>query len=270
MRVLVGCVACLVAVVSSVTAQSRIDAGVSAGVVKLTDQRSEQVVSGVLEYAPRSWLSLYAIPAVVHVSDGTSGRTVSSSGLGDLPLVAAVSRAFPTRWSLTLGAALVAVLPTGNASCGLGNGQTAAGMDLGLGLSPGRAHLSVDASRSLSGVSAQSSLNAPKATTLRVEAGYDLAPRWTWAGSVGVDVGTADSTQTLSRVIGLGARYTLAGPLMLTVDASHGLSAASPQWVLSVGLGTAFAGTSPVTPTTPLRRIKSAFGAGTTGKIGCR
>src|SRR5207245_2875034 len=132
----------------------------------------------------------------VHVSDGTSGRTVSSSGLGDLPVVAAVSRAFPTPWSPTLGAALVAVLPTGNASCGLGNGQTAAGMDLGLGLSPGRAHLSVDASRRL--------------------------------------------------------------------------SAASPQWVLSVGLGTAFAGTSPVTPTTPLRRIKSAFGTGTTGKIGCR
>src|SRR5207244_5728929 len=103
-----------------------------------------------------------------------------------------------------------------------------------------------------------------------VQAGFALGRRGTGARSVGVDVGTADSPQTLSRVIGLGARYTLAGPLMLTVDASHGLSAASPQWVLSVGLGTAFAGTSPVTPTTPLRRIKSAFGTGTTGKIGCR
>src|SRR3989475_4110945 len=116
MRLPLRSVACFVAVASSAAAQSRIDAGVSAGVVKLTDQRSEQVVSGVLEYAPRSWLSLYAIPAVVHVSDGTSGRTVSSSGLGDLPVVAAVSRAFPTPWSPTLGAALVAVLPTGNAS----------------------------------------------------------------------------------------------------------------------------------------------------------
>src|SRR5437016_4085144 len=108
MRLPLRSVACFVAVASSAAAQSRIDAGVSAGVVKLTDQRSEQVVSGVLEYAPRSWLSLYAIPAVVHVSDGTSGRTVSSSGLGDLPVVAAVSRAFPTPWSPTLGAALVA------------------------------------------------------------------------------------------------------------------------------------------------------------------
>ena len=87
---------------------------------------------------------------------------------------------------------------------------------------------------------------------------------------MGVDVGTADSTQGLSRVIGLGVRHTLAGPLMLTVDGSHGLTTASPQWVLSVGVGTAFAGTSPVTPTTPLRRIKTTFSTGTTGKIGCR
>src|SRR5438445_11054031 len=179
MRVLVRYVALLVAVRWWVEAHSRLAGGVTAGVVKLTGQGSEQVVSGVLEYEPSSWLTLYAIPAILHVSDSSSRATVSSSGLGDLPVVAAVSRTFATPWSPTLGAALVAVLPTGNASCGLGNGQTAGGMDLGLGLSPGRAHLSVDASRSLSGVPAQSSLNAPSATTLRLEAGYDLGPRWT-------------------------------------------------------------------------------------------
>ena len=137
MRVLVRCVAFLFAVASSVTAQSRIDAGVSAGVVQITGRRSEDAVSGVLEYEPSSWLSVYAIPAVLHVSDSTSKGTFSSSGLGDLPVVAAVSRTFLTPWSPTLGVAVVAVLPTGNASCGLGNGQTAAGMDLGIGVSPG-------------------------------------------------------------------------------------------------------------------------------------
>src|SRR5207249_599581 len=255
---------------SSAAALSRIDAGVSAGVVKLSDHRSEQALSGILEYEPTSWLSLYASPAVVHVSDDVSGRTVSSSGLADLPLVVAVSHTSATPWSPTLGAALTAVLPTGNASCGLGNGTAAAGMDVGVGLSPGRAHLSADASRSISGVSAQSSLNAPKATTLHLEGGYDVSPRWTWMASVGLDVGTADSTQALSRVIGVGVRHTLAAPLMVTVDGSHGLSTASPRWVLSVGLGTAFAGASPVTPTTPLRRIRSTFSVGITSKVGCR
>ena len=269
MRLPLRSVACFVAVASSAAAQSRIDAGVSAGVVKLTDQRSEQVVSGVLEYAPRSWLSLYAIPAVVHVSDGTSGRTVSSSGLGDLPLVVAASYASPTPGSPTVGAALLAVLPTGNAACGLGSGQTAAGLDLGVAISPRQAHLAVDASRSLSGVSAQSSLDAPKATALHFEAGYDVAPRWTWTASVGVDVGS-DSTQALSRVIGAGVRHTLRHSLMVTIDGSHGLTAASPRWILSVGVGTAFGGSSPVTPTTPLRRLKSTFNSGNTAKIGCR
>lgn len=269
MRVLVRPVAFLVAVASAAAAQSPFAVGTSAGVVKLSDQRSEQAVSGVLEYQPNAWLSLYAIPAVLHLSDNVSGRAVSSSGLGDLPLVVAASYSSPTAWSPTVGAALTAVLPTGDAACGLGNGQTAAGLDVGAAVSPGQAHLAVDASRSVSGVSAQSSLDAPKSTTLHVEGGYDVAPRWTWTASVGLDVGT-DSTQAASRVIATGVRHTLARSLMVTIDGSHGLTTASPQWVLSVGFGTAFGGSSPVTPTTPLRRLKSTFNSGNTSKIGCR
>src|SRR3989441_13071078 len=114
MRIPLRCVACLVAVGPSAAARSRIAAGVSAGAVKLSDHRSEQALSGILEYEPTSWLSLYATPAVVHVSDDVSGRTVSSSGLADLPLVAAVSYTSATPWSPTLGAALTEI---GRASC---------------------------------------------------------------------------------------------------------------------------------------------------------
>src|SRR5438876_4522509 len=146
MRVLVRCAALLVATASPVAAQSAIGVGTSAGVVKLTDQRSEEALSGVLEYQPNPWLSLYAIPAVMHLSDNVNGRPVSSSGLGDLPLVVAASYASATPGSPTVGAALVAVLPTGNAACGLGGGKTAAGWDLGVGVSPGRGHLRVEAS----------------------------------------------------------------------------------------------------------------------------
>src|SRR2546430_17596551 len=123
MRVPLGCLACLVAVASSVTAQSRIDAGVSAGVVKITGQRSEDAVSGVLEYEASSWLSLYAIPAVLHVTDSTSKGSFSSSGLGDLPVVAALSRTFLTPWSPTLGVAGVARVPPGDAPLGVREGR---------------------------------------------------------------------------------------------------------------------------------------------------
>jgi hypothetical protein len=267
MRALIRCLAVLLSVAPPVAAQD-LTAGVSLGVVKLSDTRSEQALSGVLAYQA-GWFSLYAIPALLHVSTTGTRTTVSSNGLGDLPVIAAASYTASTPAAPSVGASLSVVLPTGNAACGLGSGQTAAGIDVGAGVSPGRAHFWGDASRSLSGVSSQSSLNAPKATTLHLEAGYEASPGWTWTGSLGFDVGTADSTRPLSRMIGLGVSHTLAGPLMLTVDGAHGLTSGSPQWVLMVGLGTAYAGSSPVTPTTPLRRIGTTFRTGGASRVSC-
>src|SRR2546428_14081869 len=114
MRVLVRCAALLVAAASPVAAQSAIGVGTSAGVVKLTDQRSEEALSGVLEHHPSPWLSLYAIPAVLHLPDNGNGRPASSSGLGDRPVVVAAPHASPTPGSPTVGAGLVAVFPRAN------------------------------------------------------------------------------------------------------------------------------------------------------------
>jgi len=257
-------------------AQTSAATGMSLGVVKLTDQRSEQALTGVLQVQAGPWLSLSAVPSVLHVSDLVSGRSLSSNGAGDLPVAAAVSHAFPTPGAPVLGAALTVVLPTGNAACGLGSGETSLGLDVGAAASPDpQLHLSADASHSLGGLSAQSSLSAPHATSLRAEAGYDVSPRWRAGVSLGVDVGQADSTQPLSRMLGAGATHRLAGPLALTLDGSVGLTSASPKWSLSLGLGTAFAGTSPVGLTSPLRRLKTTFAGGVSrgsgsGKIGCR
>ena len=251
-------------------------AGVTAGAVKLTPQRSEQAVTGILQLQARSWLSFSATPSFVHVSDVVSSKPVSSNGSGDLPLSADAFHAFATPGSPVIAAALTVVLPTGNAACGLGSGQTSVGLDLGAGASPSpRLHLAADASRSIGGgLSAQSTLSAPHATSLRGEASYDLSPRWTTNVSLGADVGQVDSTQALSRTLGAGLIHAV-GRLTLTLDASVGLSTASPKWALSVGLGRVFAGTSPVSPSSGLRRLKSNFTGGVSrgsggGKIGCR
>src|SRR5882762_7336962 len=250
-------------------------AGVTAGAVKLTPQRSEQALTGILQLQARSWLSFSATPSFVHVSDMVSSKPVSSNGSGDLPLSADAFHAFSTPGSPVIAAALTVVLPTGNAACGLGSGETSVGLDLGAGASPSpRLHLSADASRSIGGLSAQSTLSAPHATSLRGEASYDLSPRWTTNVSLGADVGRVDSTQALSRTLGAGLTHALGG-LTLTLDGSVGLSAASPKWALSVGLGRVFAGTSPVSPSSGLRRLKSNFTGGVSrgnggGKIGCR
>ena len=138
-----------------------------------------------------------------------------------------------------------------------------------------RLHLSADASRSLSRASSQSTLSAPRATSLLVAGGYDVAPDWRADLSLGIDMGQTDSTQALSRVVGGGVSHRLGGSLALTLDGSVGLTAGSPKWVLSVGLGSVFASTSPVGLSAPLRRLKSGFTGGVnrqsgTGKIGCR
>jgi len=250
--------------------------GATAGTVKLTSQRSEQALTGVVQLQAAPWLSVSATPSFVHVSDIVSGQSVSSSGMGDLPLSADASHSFATAGSPVLASALTVVFPTGNAACGLGSGETSFGLDLGAGVSPSpRLHLSADASRSISGLSAQSSLSAPHATSLRGEASYDVAPSWTTSVSLGADVGQSDSTQALSRTLGAGITHALAGTLTLTVDAGVGLSAASPKWALSIGIGRVFAGTSPVSLASPSRRLKSTFVGGVSrgsggGKIGCR
>lgn len=277
MRIALGVFAALAAFSAApVAAQQPVRVGVTAGSVKLTDQRSEQALTGIVEIQAGSWLSLSAMPSYVRVSDIASGRSVSSSGVGDLPVSADAFHAFATPGSPTVAAALTVVFPTGNAACGLGSGDTSLELDVGAGASPNeQVHLSADASRSVSGLSGQSALSAPHATTLRAEVGYDVSPGWTTSVSLGADVGQVDSTQALSRVLGAGVSHVLRGPLSLTFDGSVGLSAASPKWALSVGVGTAFTSNSPVSPSSPLRRLKSTFGGGANrgsgaGKIGCR
>ena len=259
----------------SLVAQTSLAAGLTAGSAKLSAQRSEQALSGVLQLQARSWLSLSMQPSIVHVSDMVSGRAVSSNGMGDLPISAAALHAFPVAGAPAVAGALTVVLPTGNASCGLGSGQTALGLDIGLGASPDpKLHLSADASRSIGGISSQSTLSAPHATSVLLGGGYDVSQSWRADVSLGIDVGQSDSTQALSRVLGGGATRRF-GALAFTMDASVGLTSGSPKWVISLGIGTAFASTSPVGLSAPLRRLKSSFTGGVDrqggmGKIGCR
>ena len=276
MRILVRCFILLALLDAAPLRAQTFAVGATAGAVKLTSQRSEQAFTGVVQLQAAPWLTLSATPSFVHVSDIVSGRSVSSNGIGDVPLSADAFHTFATAGSPVLASALTVVFPTGNTACGLGSGETSFGLDLGAGVSPSpRLHLSADGSRSLSGLSAQSTLSAPHATSLRGEASYDLAPRWTTNVSLGVDVGQSDSTQALSRTLGAGLTHALAGTLTLTVDAGVGLSAASPKWALSVGIGRVFAGTSPVSLASASKRLKSTFVGGVSrgsggGKIGCR
>src|SRR5260370_569165 len=238
--------------------------GVAVGVVSLSDTRSEQALTTTLEYDPTSWLSLSVFPSGVRIAQtpAAGGRTVSRSGLTDLPVSAAASYTFPTGWSPNLGAGVIVTLPTG--ACGLGTGVASVGINGGIGIAPlDPLRLSVDASRSLTGNVSQSALVPAAATWVSGNASVTLSDRWTATVSYGTALRVPDSL--VSRQLGGGLRSTPAPPLTLTFDASHGLTRGSPRWVFSMGFGTAFAGISAVTPTAPLLRLQTTFVGGRPG-----
>src|SRR2546425_113288 len=136
--------------------------------------------------------------------------------------------------------------PALGAQTSLSAGLTAVGLDVGVAASPDpKPHLSADASRSLSGLSSQSTLSAPHATSVLLGGGYDVSQNWRADVSLGIDVGQSDSTQALSRVLAGGATRRF-GALAVTMDGSVGLPSGSPKRGVSLRIGTAFASTSPV------------------------
>src|SRR4029077_20535761 len=148
-------------------------AAASAGTVHLTDSSSLIALGGVVEYRALRWLTLGAAPTLVRITVGTQ----TTSGFGDLPLTAAASKELGPAWGPELAAAVILTIPTGNAACGLGNGVTSVGMEVGAGLSPiDPLHLSVDASRSLSAVTL-SSLDAQGSTWLDLDADVEFTPQ---------------------------------------------------------------------------------------------
>jgi len=260
----VAVVATLIAV-RPVSAQSpAVTYGVTGGAVRFNSTRSERAFSGTLQYQPKDWLSFDVTPAYLSAALDSAGVTYTSTGIGDLPLSASVSHGFDDAfWSPDLGLGLELTLPTGNTTCGLGSGTAGLGLDLGAGFSPmDPLHLYINASRSLSGLSTASALVAPEATSLSLEASYQITPRWSAGLSFGGDFGHADSTQALSRNIGGGTSFNVKGPLAISLGASAGLTSGSARWALSIGFGTAFAGTNPVNPDTPARLLKHVFSGG--------
>jgi len=228
----------------------------SAGTVHLTDSSSLNALGGVVEYRALRWLTLGAAPTLVRNAVGTQ----TTSGFGDLPLTAAASKELGTAWGPELAAAVILTLPTGNAACGLGSGVTSVGMDVGAGLSPAdQLHVSVDASRSLSAVTL-SALDARGSTWLDFDADVDFTSRLTGSASLGGDFGGTDTTA--AREVGAGARYTLSGPLTLSVDVTHRLAGIAPTWGLAVTLGTASSGLSALNPSSPLWHQRQVFSGG--------
>ena len=224
--------------------------GVSVGTMRFSSGRSQTAVSTALQYSPNSWLTLSATPGFGRT---TLGRA-SSSGLTDLPLSAGVSHSMSDLpWSPSIFGSLFSEVALSDSASGVGTGRSTVGASAALSAWPtSQLNLSVGGSRPLSSFGGNGSID--------LESAYSLG-KVTPSIGLSSEVGQADSGATLARSIAGGVAFALAGPLTLTLDGSHGLTTGAPTWTFSVGLGTAYAGLSPLNLSSPLRRLKGVLGS---------
>jgi hypothetical protein len=231
--------------------------GVTAGALSFTGGRSEQAVSALFQFQPVPWLSLSAAPGFGRTTLGTS----SAQGPTDIPLAAAAQYAEnDAPWSPIMVGSLSTLISTGQAGSILGVGRSSVAAGAALRVTPvHRIYVSAAASRPLTAASGNGSMD------LAISRSYGRA-----TASVGysAELGRADSAATLARSLGSGIAYAVAGPLTVAVDGSLGLTSAAPNWTLSLSVGTAFAGLSPMNGASMFGRLKNAFGSRATSSSG--
>jgi hypothetical protein len=235
----------------------RFASGVSAGAMSFPSGLTEQAVSLTMLFRVVPWLELSTAPGYARASSGTTAK----SGLTDIPFSAVALHGFADApWSPSISGALSTTISPGDSTAVLGAGHNAAEAAAAFSVSPtDRLDLSADVSRPMTAHSGNGSLSLESAMSFG---------RATASVGVNAELGRPDSAAALSRSFAGGIAYSLAGPLTLTVDGSHVLSGGGPAWTMSVGIGTAFAGLSPLGPTSSLKRIKHALGARATSSSG--
>ena len=231
--------------------------GVTAGAMSFTGGRNEQALSILLQLRPVSWLSFSAAPGFGRTTLGT----LSSQGLTDMPLASAAQYSAPSfPWSPAFTGSLSTVLSTGQSGSTLGIGRTSMAAGAGLSVSPvSHTYLSADASRPITTGTGNGSADVWISRSLG---------RITPSFGYSAEIGSADSAATLARSIAGGFAFSIAYPITLAIDGSHGLSSGAPKWAVSLSLGTAFTGISPMSGGSIFGRLKNAFGSRATSSSG--
>lgn len=224
--------------------------GVTGGAMSFTGGRSEQALSVLLQFRPVPWLSLSAAPGFGRTTLGT----LSSQGLTDMPFASAAQYSAATLpWSPAFTGSLSTVVSTGQSGSTLGIGRTSLVAGAGLSVSPvSHTYLLADASRPITTGTGNGSADIWISRSLG---------RVTPSVGYSAEIGSADSAAVLARSVAGGIAFSIASPMTLAFDGSHGLSSGAPKWAVSVSLGTAFSGISPMSGGSIFGRLKNAFGS---------
>ena len=181
------------------------------------------------------------------------------SGLTDLPLNLWASHELPGAWSPSIGFSLGITLPTGDTAT-LGSGQLGLGAGIDVAFSPtDQFAFDVGAERSLSN-GYSTGLAASAATSLALS-GRIKSGAVSYGLSISGDVGAVPSGFENARSVAAGVGIPLDGGMSVNVAASAGLTAGSPAWAFSVGVGTTPSGVAAAS-IAPYQMLRHAFGGG--------
>jgi hypothetical protein len=238
---------------------SRFTYGVSGRTSTFQDGHAEYGGGMVLTFAPAGWVSLAMNPSYAIATNPKRTATVGRFNLSSVPVEVDGSHQFAGILHPELGVSLGAEFPVATADSGATSHRPSYSADVALGITPiPHLHLNGDASRDLDPSAARTLFDAGSATSVSAGVSVDAGHRLTVGMGFSGDVGTAAPGDTLTRSIGGSAAFALAGPLSLTIDGSHRVQGNSPDWSVSVGIGTAFAGVATIGPASALSRIRHA------------
>ena len=247
---------------------TRFSTGVSAGAQSYVGGRSERALAAMLQWRAMPWLTLSVAPSYVSASEpGTTGR-LSASGLTDIPISIEAGHSFSGSLSPSIGIGYGITLPVGDTLNGFGSGHVGSSLNIGAGIMPApNFGLNAGVGRSLSSFSIRSGIDGTASMWGDVSAWLQPAgnDHMSFSAGYSTDLGSVDTTYGRSTSVNLGFNVRLFNQVALNVDASHGLSGASPEWGFAIGFGTAFPSLGSARARTAVNQLSQVFGGGRHG-----
>ena len=246
----------------------RFSTGVSAGSQSYVGGRSERALAAMLQWRAMPWLTMSVAPSYVSASEpGTTSR-LSASGLTDIPISIEAGHSFSGSLSPSIGIGYGITLPVGDTLNGFGSGHVGSSLNIGAGIMPApNFGLNAGVGRSLSTFSIRSGIDGTASMWGDVSAWLQPAgnDRMSFSAGYSTDLGSVDTTYGRSTSVNLGFNVRLFNQVALNVDASHGLSGASPEWGLAIGFGTAFPSLGSARARSAVNQLSQVFGGGRHG-----
>ena len=245
--------------------------GLSFGGVNYEGGRSERATSASLRWRALPWLSFGMTPTFARASQPNAVITrpaTTRSGLTDLPLEASADHTFDMSLSPSVNMGLSVTLPVGDTASGFGSGAVGSSVSLGGGLAlTDKLGIHAGVGRSLTDFSIQSTFNGTSSEFGDAGLSFQASDLLSMSMGIDGDIGALDATY--GRAASLSGGVSIGLPILnsLSLNASRGISGATPNWSFSIGVGTDFASIGSVSMQGAASRLRRAFGGGTHGLV---